>query len=61
MAKTCLTAEKLSDDMKSETGDVLVVSHDGFIRILLCNILGLPPYMQYKFKTNMGRPYDDRL
>jgi broad specificity phosphatase PhoE len=42
------------DDMKKETGDILVVSHDGFIRLLLCNILGLPVYMRYKFITAMG-------
>lgn len=42
------------NDIKSEKCDILVVSHDGFIRLLMCNILGLPVYMRYKFKSNMG-------
>ncbi len=42
------------DDMRQEAEDVLVVSHDGFIRVLLCNILGLPVWMRYKFITTMG-------
>jgi broad specificity phosphatase PhoE len=41
-------------EMKSEKDDILVVSHDGFIRLLMCNILGLPVYKRYRFKTNMG-------
>lgn len=41
-------------DIAAETRDILVVSHDGFIRLLMCNILGLPVYMRYKFETNMG-------
>ena len=41
-------------EMEKETGDVLVVSHDGFIRLLLCNISGLPVWMRYKFITTMG-------
>lgn len=41
-------------DMEKETEDIMVVSHDGYIRILLCNILGLPVHMRYKFVTEMG-------
>lgn len=41
-------------DMEKETEDILVVSHDGFIRILMCNLLGLPVHMRYKFVTEMG-------
>lgn len=41
-------------DMEREDGNVLVVSHDGFIRLLMCNLLGLPVYMRHRFKTNMG-------
>lgn len=41
-------------DIKDERGDILVVSHDGFIRLLMCNILGLPVYKRSIFKTNMG-------
>lgn len=42
------------NDLRSEKGDILVVSHDGFIRLLMCNILGLPVWKRYKFKTYMG-------
>lgn len=42
------------DDIKHEKGDILVVSHDGFIRILMCNILGMSVYKRYIFKTTMG-------
>lgn len=51
------------NDIKHEKGDILVVSHDGFIRLLMCNILGLPVYKRYIFKTTMGAvsiiSYDD--
>ncbi len=46
--------DSFMNQMKYEKGNIMVVSHDGFIRILLCNILGLPPYMRYKFKTSMA-------
>lgn len=42
------------EEIKREKEDILVVSHDGFIRLLLCNILGLPVWKRYKFKTDMG-------
>jgi broad specificity phosphatase PhoE len=42
------------EDMKKETGDILVVSHDGFIRILMCNILGAPVWHRYRMKTDYG-------
>ncbi len=41
-------------EMQNEKEDILVVSHDGFIRLLMCNILGLPVWKRYKFKTTMG-------
>lgn len=41
-------------DMQKETEDILVVSHDGFIRLLMCNILGMPVQMRYKFISEMG-------
>ena len=41
-------------DMEKEQEDILVVSHDGFIRILMCNLLGLPVVSRYKFVTEMG-------
>lgn len=42
------------DEIKPEKEDILVVSHDGFIRLLMCNILGLPVWKRYRFKTEMG-------
>ena len=41
-------------DMQKEEGNALVDSHDGYIRLMMCNLLGLPVYMRYKFKTDMG-------
>ena len=41
-------------DMEKETENILVFSHDGFIRILMCNILGVPVHHRYKFVTEMG-------
>lgn len=41
-------------DMEKETEDILVVSHDAYIRILMCNLLGLPVHMRYRFVTEMG-------
>ena len=42
------------DDIMHEKDDVMVVTHDGFIRLLMCNLLGLPVYKRYKLKTQMG-------
>ena len=41
-------------DIKDEKDDIMVVTHDGYIRLLMCNILGLPVYKRYKFKTTDG-------
>ena len=58
-----LRQDSFLNDIKHEKGDILVVSHDGFIRLLMCNILGLPVYKRYIFKTTMGAvsiiSYDD--
>ena len=42
------------DEIKDEKEDIMVITHDGYIRLLMCNILGLPVYKRYKFKTQMG-------
>ena len=42
------------DEVKKEAGDILVISHDGFIRILMCNIMGAPVWHRYRFKTDYG-------
>jgi len=41
-------------DMEKETGNVLVVSHDGFIRQLVSNILGAPVWRRDRLKTSYG-------
>ncbi len=43
--------EGLLKDLVSRNEDCLLVSHDGFIRILMCNILGMPVYRRHLFKT----------
>jgi len=53
-AEVKVRIESFLDDLKEETEDILVVSHDGFVRLLLCSILGLPVWMRYKFVTTMG-------
>lgn len=40
--------------IKSEQGDIAVFTRDGYIRLLMCNLLGLPVHMRYKFRTYMG-------
>ena len=42
------------EEIKHEEQDIVVVSHDGYIRLLMCNILGLPGFKRYKFTTQMG-------
>ncbi len=42
------------NDLAHEKGDIMVVSHDGYIRLLMCSVLGLPVYKRYRFVTDMG-------
>ncbi len=42
------------NDIKDEKEDIMVITHEGYIRLLMCNILGLPVYKRYKFKVDMG-------
>ena len=42
------------DEIKDDKEDIMVVTHEGYIRLLMCNILGLPVYKRYKFKVDMG-------
>jgi broad specificity phosphatase PhoE len=39
-------------DVTTNNEDILVVSHDGFLRLLVCNFLGMPVYKRYLFKTD---------
>lgn len=34
--------------------DMILVSHDGWIRLLMCYILGLPVYRRWDFRVNTG-------
>jgi broad specificity phosphatase PhoE len=40
---------ELLGDLASEGGTCVLFSHGGFIRLLLCNIMGMPVYHRYKF------------
>lgn len=42
------------DDIKDEAGNILVVSHEGFIRLLMCNIIGAPVYHRYRLRMDFG-------
>lgn len=42
------------DDIKDETGNILVVSHEGFIRLLMCNVIGAPVYHRYRLRMDFG-------
>jgi len=44
--------EDLLHDLVEKNENCLLVSHDGFIRILMCNILGMPVYKRHLFKTS---------
>lgn len=41
--------EKLS---QHSTEDIILVSHDGWIRIMMCTLLGLPVYRRGEFRTD---------
>ncbi len=40
------------DEKKSEAEHILLVAHDGLIRLLMCHILGLPAYRRFNFKVD---------
>jgi broad specificity phosphatase PhoE len=43
--QNCLLEEIMRDD-----GTYALFCHEGYIRILMCNLLGIPVYHRYKFK-----------
>lgn len=43
---------KLLDELIKHDKNILLVSHEGYIRLLLCNILGLPVYKRYLFNVD---------
>ena len=50
--KDALSAIVHSDD--SPAGDVVIVSHGGLLRILLCSILGMPLQRQWQLRLDPG-------
>jgi broad specificity phosphatase PhoE len=40
------------EEKKNQGEDILVVSHDGLIRCLLCYIVGIPVYRRYMFQVD---------
>jgi broad specificity phosphatase PhoE len=40
----------LLEEIKGRDGTYLLFCHDGYIRILMCNLLGMPVYHRYRFK-----------
>jgi len=44
----------LLQELVEKNEDCVLVSHDGFIRILMCNVLGMPVYKRHLFKIGFG-------
>lgn len=42
--------DDLLQEIKKNDGTYVLFCHDGFIRILMCTILGMPVYHRYRFK-----------
>jgi broad specificity phosphatase PhoE len=42
----------IMNEQMREDKTIVFFTHDGFIRILICNILGMPVYHRYKFKCD---------
>jgi len=40
------------DEKKSDVGNILVVTHDGLIRLLVCHVLGLAVYQRFILKVD---------
>jgi broad specificity phosphatase PhoE len=42
----------LLDELIRRDEDALLISHEGYIRLLMCHLLGLPVYKRYLFRVN---------
>ena len=42
--------DELIEDLKDANKDALLVTHEGYMRLLLCNLLGLPVYKRHMFR-----------
>ncbi|MBL4931699.1 histidine phosphatase family protein [Clostridium paridis] len=45
--------DELLEELKKDNKNVLLVSHEGYIRLLMCNLLQLPVYKRHLFKVEM--------
>lgn len=48
-----LRQNSLLHDLIQRDEDVFLVSHEGYIRLLICNLLDIPVYKRYMFKVDM--------
>jgi broad specificity phosphatase PhoE len=46
--------DSLLADLVAADEDVAVFTHEGYIRLFLCNILGLAVYQRYRFRVDYG-------
>lgn len=42
--------DSLLNDLVTEKEDCILICHEGYIRLLMCNLLGMPVFHRYKFK-----------
>ena len=45
--------KSLLDELIQRDQDVLLVSHEGYIRLLICHLLDIPVYKRHRFKVDM--------
>jgi broad specificity phosphatase PhoE len=48
-----LRQKSLLNELTQRDEDVLLVSHQGYIRLLLCHLLDIPVYKRHQFKVDM--------
>ena len=48
-----LRQKSLLDELIKRDEDVLIVSHEGYIRLLICHLLDIPVYKRHLFKVDM--------
>ena len=46
--------EAFMAEKQADQADIILVSHDGLIRVLTCTILGLPVYRRWDFRVDTG-------
>lgn len=48
-----LRQKSLLDELSERDEDVFLVSHEGYIRLLICHLLDIPVYKRHMFKVDM--------